>query len=457
MNNFRNGKVFAGLFIFLGLMLLCSLISKGIYASKLPQVTVEKPKRMAISHEVEASGSVKPARELAKNVAAGLRVKEVLVTEGDQVEAGQELFVLDTAYIQDLVSQKELEAKKLELQIVTLQSNLELAGEEKTREMQRALEDGALALTEADKRLARAKEDLEYAERELALYVADTPESEDEEVWKSWEEGRKALAQKVLEAERALEDAQEAQTEAFLEAERGLEDHFSAEASDASLGVARMELQGMEEEIAKLKSLLNAEGKVLADAEGTVTSVSVRAGENTTDAAAVTFADAAVPLQFEAVLDREQKKYVEPGAEGELTFGSFLAAGGKAVSVTVDYLTELSAMPGSFCARMLLPDGCGTIGQSGTFTMSVQSESFSCCISMDAVHKDENQRSYVYVMEETDTILGKELVARKRMVEVLDSNDSYAALRPGVIDETDSVIRTATQPFEDGDVIRLKE
>lgn len=443
-----------GLGIFLGLMLLCTLISKAVYASKLPQVTVDRPKQMTINHEVEASGSIKPARELAKNVEAGLLVKEIFVTQGDVVEEGQVLFTLDTAYLQELISKKELEAKKLELQIATIQSNLALAGEEKTRRMQRSLEDGAVVLTEAQKKLERAREDLAYAKRELALYIADTPESESEEEWKIWEEGRKALALQVQDAERALEDAEDAQKEALLEAQRGLEDHFTAEDSDASLGVCQMEFSAVKEELARLRAFLGAEGKITADTAGTVTQVHVRAGENTTDSAAVTFADASVPLQFEAVLDKEQKKYVEPQAEGKLTLGSFAAAGGKAVSVKVDYLTELSSMPGSFCARMLLPEGFGTIGQNGIFTVNVQSERFSCCISMDALHQDENQRSFVYVMEETETILGTELAARKRMVKVLDFNDSYAAIEPGVIDETDLIITAATKQFEDGDVVR---
>lgn len=446
-----------GLGIFLGLMLLCTLISKGIYASKLPQVTVASPRQMTITHEVEAAGSISPARELAVNIKAGLRVKEVLVAAGDLAGEGQVLLVLDTAYIQELIGQKELEVKKMELQIATAQSNLELAGQEKTREMQRALEDGAIALTEADVQLARAKEDLELAKRELTLYLADAPETESEEEWKIWEEGRKPLAQKVLDAERSLEDAQAAKEAAALEAGRELQDNFAMEKSDAALGITKMELQSLEEELTELRSFIKTEGEIRAERAGTITSVNVRAGENTTDSAAVTFADASVPLQFEAVLNEEQKKYVEPGAAGELTLGSFRAAGGKSVPVTVDYLTELSAMPGSFSARMLLPEGTGAIGQNGIFTLRVQSESFSCCISLDALHKDENQRSFVYVMEEADSILGTELVARRRTVNVLDFNERYAAIEPGVIDGTDAVIETTTEAFGDGDVVRLKE
>lgn len=457
MKTGRNGKVLAGLGIFMGLMLLFTLISKGVYAMKLPQVTVDTAQKGTINHEVKASGTIKPAKELAFHVKAGLRVSEVFVTAGDRVEEGQLLFTLDQDYIQEKIALKEQEMNKLELQIATMQGNLQLAGEEKTRQMQRALEDGAIALTEAEKNLERAKEDEAYAKRELSLYAADTPESEDEEEWKAWEEGRKALALKLQDAERAREDAEAAQQEAVLEAGRGLEDHFSEENADAALGVSRMEFQNLKQEREALRLLDKENGEVRARKAGVVTQVHVSVGENTTEQAAVVFADTSAAFWFETVLDREQKRYVEQGAEGQLSLGSFQTAGGKKLSVTVDYLTEVDGAPGSFLARMLLPKETGTIGQNAVFTLNVQSDSFPCCISLDALHQDENQRSFVYVLEETNTMLGRELVARRRTVEVLDQNDRYAAIAPGSIDETDRIIHTSTQPFSDGDVVRMKD
>ncbi len=457
MRTERNGKILAGLGIFLGVMLLFTLISKGIYAMQLPQVTVDMAKKGTINHEVRVDGSIKPAKELALHTKAGLRVSEIFVTAGDRVEEGQLLFTLDTAYMQEMIEEKALEVKKLELQVATMQGNLELAGEEKTRQMQRALQDGAVLQLEADKQLERAKEDEAYAKRELSLYVADTPEGEDEAEWKAWEEGRKALALKLKDAERAREDAEAARQAAILEAGRGLEDQFSQENADAALGVSQMELSDLNRELEELRLLVKENGEVHAQNAGTITQVNVSVGGNTTELAAVIFADTATPLWFEAVLDKEQKKYVEQGTAGELSLGSFQAAGGRRLSVTVDYLTEADGAPGSFLMRMFVPEGNGTIGQNAVFVCNVQSESFPYCISMDALHQDENQRSFVYVLEETNTMLGRELVARKRIVEVLDQNDQNAAVAPGSIDETDQIIQTATQPFTDGAVVRMKD
>lgn len=446
-----------GLLAFFAVMLLCTLISRAIYASGLPLVTTGRPKAMTINHEVKAEGTVKPSRLLAQNVQAALLVKEVYVTAGDRMEAGEPLFALDVDDIQALIEQKELEEKKLELTIATLENNLALAGEEKTKEMQRALEDGAVLLTEADKRLERAREDEAYAERELSLYEADTPDGDSEEEWKLWEEGRKALAQKLLSAEREREDAQDAQRAACLQAERGLEDNFSMENSDASLGLYWMEFEQLKKELAKLEGLVSKDGIILAENDGIVMQVGVSAGENTTESAAVTFADGDAPLVFEAIVNQEQKKYLEVGAQGELSLGSYAAAGGKKIAVKVDYLTEADSIAQSFVLQALLDGSDAVIGQNATFTLNVQSEIFSCCIPLDALHRDENQRSFVWVLEETQTVLGTELAARRRTVNVLDSNDRYAAIEAGVIDENDRIIETATKEFGDGDVVRMKE
>lgn len=49
------------------------------------------------------------------------------------------------------------------------------------------------------------------------------------------------------------------------------------------------------------------------------------------------FADTARPLQFEVILQKEEKKYVNLGAEAEITLGN----SSNMIKATVDYLTEM--------------------------------------------------------------------------------------------------------------------
>ena len=159
----KRKKVLKGFGVFLGGMLVLTLVSRGIYAQGLARVTAEEPERLSVEHAVEVTGNVKQSRELAVNVAEGLRVQEVFVIPGDRVEAGSQLFALDLDFLEEKIREKQREIEKLELQIATVQGNLALAGEEKNTEMNRAGEDAVWAQEQADKALQRAVQDVAAA------------------------------------------------------------------------------------------------------------------------------------------------------------------------------------------------------------------------------------------------------------------------------------------------------
>ncbi len=195
----KRKRVLKGFGVFLGGMLVLTLVSRGIYAEGLARVSVEVPERMAVGHVVEVSGNVKQSRELAVNVAEGLRVREVFVIPGDRVEAGSELFALDLDFLEERIRDKERDVEKLRLQIATVQGNLALAGEEKNVEMSRAGEDAVRAREEADKALRRAEEDLASARASLQEHLdknlkntSDEERQRQEEAYQAW---KKRLAE----------------------------------------------------------------------------------------------------------------------------------------------------------------------------------------------------------------------------------------------------------------------
>ncbi len=449
-------KVLAGLGIFLLFMLFCTVLSRGIYAMMLPQVTLEKPRRSAIVHKVEAVGSVRQSRETAVSTLPGMMVKEVCVLPGDVVTEGQTLFELDLEDLSEQIAEGQREIESQRLQVSTLQHNVELSAEQKNDTMLRAGQDMLDAMADSELALQRALEDEEQAKRELRSLESAMPENgSDDPEYPMWESEWKAQKEIVKAAERASEDARNAKEEALLQAQRDLDDALSQVPSDASLGIARMTLASLRQEQEKLQKLLEEKGVVVSDRDGVITQVPVSVGERTPDGAAVLMADLSQPLFFTVVLDQEQKKYVDPGEEAEISFADALP--GKGMKLTVDYLEELAAQPGSYRAVCRLPEGTGVIGQNGTFRTTRQSETFPCCIPLNALYTDANQSHFVYVMTERATILGTEPVAEKRMVEVLDQNESLAAISPGTVGEDEELIVGSTKEFADGEVVRRKE
>lgn len=569
----KQKKILAAFGIFMAFMFLCTLVSKAVYASKLPQVTVDTPRRMALNHTVEAEGIVHQGREYAINVLSGLRVRTVYAHVGDKVTPETLLFELDTDDLKEKIQEQELAIKKLQLQIADMEQNRNLENQKKATDSARAQEDYKRTENEAQETLNRAEDDLDDAEdaydshkdhpvkvtseedrqkaqaayeewvkKEAELKTAleqakkgyedaqtevkrlaeavkaattsgegnvsgsETPEegsdTEDtgtpendhiadelenarqaeetaktayesaEEAYQehiknpvskpdfsaedaeqsAWQEKKASLKDAVEAAERAVDDAEQAKSDAMLEAERKVADAAAADASDSSLNINKLELTSMQSDLSKYKKILETGGQVYPEAEGIITRIQVSPGERVPDGASVVYADLSSPMQFNVSLTKEQKKYVNQGDAIELSLGS-----SSAQEYTVDYVAENEMNPELYDVYVFLPDGVGTIGQSGSFEAKKQSETFSCCIPIDALREDANHRNYVYIVSERSGILGKELAAEKVYVKVLDQNDTYAAIEEGVIDSETELITASTEALEDRDVIRYKE
>ncbi|MDO4261376.1 MAG: hypothetical protein Q4C82_04810 [Eubacteriales bacterium] len=543
----RTGTAFA---FFLAFMLLCTLISRAVYASGLAQVTAETPRRMSLTHKVEAEGIVSAGQEYALSAPPGVRVRTVCIREGDRVAEGTLLFEADTDDLEEKLQELRLQIRKAQLQLQALEQTAAQDAQEKQTEQSRAAEDYERTDRSTKESVSRAEEDLhdaekalerleespvsvtpekerkaaqaayeQWAARETELkaaseqadrYLADAEEkireaeaalqeahaagkdtagaearlaearasgesaskaaSEAKAAWDAhaaspvtkpdytaedealaqWRERREELRTQVGTAERAAADAQQSRSDSLLEAERKKQDAASPEAATADAETARLELQSLQADAAGYAELLEADGQVRAGEEGVVTKVLVSPGEQTGEGAAVVCADPASPLLFTVSLTKEQKKYVNQGDTATLTLG------GSASEVTVDYLSENEANPQTYDVRVFLEAGEGTIGQSGAFSLTAQSQTYDCCIPLAALRQDENQRSYVYTVGTRSGILGEELSAEKIYVTALDRNESYAAVEAGTLKDV-PVISDSTEELSDRQIIRYKD
>lgn len=166
-------KTVAGFVLFLVLMWVCTLVSKTIYASKLPQVRTEEAEKKRIEHVVESDGVVRQGSERAIHTLAGLRVEQIGVRAGDVVEKGEVLFTLDMEDLAEVIEEKELEIAKLEYQVSDLQKNRQLTVQEKERQRERTGEDYDTAVDAADRGVNRADAALQEADEKLQKHLED--------------------------------------------------------------------------------------------------------------------------------------------------------------------------------------------------------------------------------------------------------------------------------------------
>lgn len=504
----KQKKIAVAFAVFLCFMFICTLISRAVYASKLPQVATQKPGRGAISHQVQAEGIVRQGMEYAVNTLSGLRCRTVHVHVGDRITEETLLFEVDTEDLKEQIAEQELTIRKLQLTIKAQEQNRNLDASERRTKQERAQEDYDLTAAAAQDTVDRAKDSLASSEaaleelrnhpvtvtpeeeRQKALEVyeewaaqeeklkaeigkAETEEAKaaaqaaydeykanpmeqpdfsgEDEAQAAWEEQKRALKEEIGSAEQSLEDARKSRDSAILEARRNLDDAGLLGMADNSLEINRLELGVLQEKLEKYQELQETGGMIYPKSEGIVTGIHVSAGERIPDGAAILYADLASPLQFCFSLTKEQKKYVNLGEQGELTLD------GSTQKVTIDYVAENELNPELYDVTVFLPDNVGTIGQSGLFETNTQSEIFNCCIPIDALYTDPNGRNYVYTLSERSGILGVELIAEIIYVKVLDKNEGNVALEEGAISSDTELIVSSTEPLEDRMVVRYKE
>lgn len=429
----RKKRIIAGFFIFLGMMWLCTVISKSIYASKLPVVMVEGIEQKYVEHIVEVEGIVVAGDKNPVTALSGLRIEQLFVQVGDRVEEGDVLFTIDMEDLNAMIEEKQAAISKIQVQVDAILANEELARQRKALEEERAREDyNALARYE-DTLVGRAAEDVNQAEKDVQSHAGS-----DEELKDALQAAAYAEADAKWNRENTMKDA-----------ERKVEDILLPENEDASLETYQIELADMRDDLALFQEVKNADGQITAAQGGLITDICVSVGSRVPDSAVLLLANDSVPCQFKTMLSKEQKSYV--GLNDKVSLK--LDGSSKETDVNVDYLAESETAPGNYEVYINLPEGMGMPGLSGVMKHTETGEKHHCCISPAALH-EEQTRTYVYVVKEREGILGMEYYVEEVNVKVIDKNENWVAVE-GALDGESQVIVSSTIAVQNGDIVRF--
>ncbi len=438
MEDRRKRKVIAWFFVFLGGMWLCTVISKSIYASKLPIVSTESIESKYVEHIVDVDGIVVAGEKNPVTALAGLRVEKLMVQVGDQVEEGDVLFTIDMADLASIMEEKQTAIAKIQKQVDTILVNEELERQKKALEEQRAREDYDALARREDTLVGRAADAYSRLEDEMG-----------EEGEGNMDGG--SVEDALQQAAYAEADAKWQRDTAIRDAGRRVEDILTPENEDAALEVNQMELADLRSDLSLYQEIKNGNGEIKAGRGGMVTDIYITTGGRTSDSAVMLLADDSVPCQFKTTLTQEQKKYV--GLNDTVSLK--LDGSSREKETVIDYLAESSTAPGSYDVYINLPEGTGVPGMSGTMSHTETGEKHSCCVTPAAVNTVDN-RSFVYVVKEREGILGMEYYVEQLSVKIADQNDSWVAL-DAALDKEDMILNSSTQEVKNGTIVRLSE
>lgn len=203
----------AGLFVFLA---VCTLISKSVYAYRLPQVTTAAASKKSIGKKIELSGTVMQTKDHAVSVLPGVKIETVEVTKGQKVQEGDLLFTVSMEDLEEQILEKRLSIQKLQVQIRTLLENNELLNRKKVTETNRALEDYVGAVSENDALIGRARQKEEQAKQDLSKHLEEEPQltkdsdrERERDEYARWKEEGMRLEERVSALQKQLGQAQE--------------------------------------------------------------------------------------------------------------------------------------------------------------------------------------------------------------------------------------------------------
>ena len=203
----------AGLFVFLA---VCTLISKSVYAYRLPQVTTAAASKKSIGKKIELSGTVMQTKDHAVSVLPGVKIETVEVAKGQKMQEGDLLFTVSMEDLEEQILEKRLSIQKLQVQIRTLLENNELLNRKKVTETNRALEDYVGAVSENDALIGRARQKEEQAKQDLSKHLEEEPQltkdsdrERERDEYARWKEEGMRLEERVSVLQKQLRQVQE--------------------------------------------------------------------------------------------------------------------------------------------------------------------------------------------------------------------------------------------------------
>ncbi len=337
-----------------------------------------------------------------------------------------------------------IEPQELSVVGEALPRMLGLSQQERDAIAQQIREEYAQQLAQAQQKAELAKQAMDQAQADMDGFYQQQSQGD--------AASEEELLQAVENAQEAYEDALTALENAKTVYSRAVSSANLPSSSDHSAQIGQITYEQMELELEKLEALLEAEGKVLSPVDGIVTGCNVQTGGKTSDTAAMLLADLNQGLKFSCLITREQSEYIGVGDKVTLQAS---ATGREYSDLAVTTLSSEEETEGFYRMMVQLPADTMTLGASAELTFTRKSQPYRCCVPLSALHLDSQNRTYVLVVDQVESVLGTQDQARKVIVTVLEQNETTAALDEGALTSEDQVIVGSDRPVDVGSRVRV--
>jgi len=459
----RGERALTDLVRFFVLLLVFTLLARGMSGAVMPVVTVQKPTRGNVTRALNVGATVSAAEGEPFTLPQGILVLSAPVQSGQTVKAGDPLAVLEKGELERMIAAKEAELQKLRVQIGQLCEHGEadgFAAVQAQKQLERSYAEAREIWDKGVQKLQKAEQELAEAQRKLndaKNREAATPEQAQKEAEILEAEAAVAMAEEALEAQReAVENANKAANAAALAGEdtrdaalhsyeKEAETLRKAAALDqADAGILRAEAALLEAELESLREAAQNGGVCPAPFDGTVVSLAACVGQPSPAVGGI-LARSGSACELTAGLQEEQAELLTVGETVEAVQGS---SKGQA------QILSLSApdSEGIVTMKALLPQGNwkpGPASVKGTLRGGEQ----GCVLPASAINQDA-EGNFVLAVEEQSTVLGQQNLLVRLPVNVVERGDTSVAVT-GALDGTTRIVSGADRPVRAGDRVRI--
>lgn len=440
--------------LFFAVMFGCTILSRAADAVTLPRVQTGNAKSGALQYTLEGQGTVTAQQEELVFLPAEMRIISA-AAPGNVVKTGDVLAVFDLNALEEKRDKCQSELKKIELNLEQEKLNGEpVVWQREQDEAQRKV-----SQLEEELRAVQKEAEQKRAEYQQKSTETDLTEEEKQEFNAAIEElelKQEEVAQQLSQAQEALELAKSSDevTEAGYQRQRRL-----AEFTRQSL---QIDMEEIEKEIQKLEELIAKGGNFLAGTDGTITDSTAVVGGITSGAEYFKIGNGNTILTAE--LGREEAAGLKEGDAASITsnnkkktiMGTVAAIQEKVQAYhagrTDANASDIAGEGAQMQVQIKLEENELAIGEAVPFKVIKESQEYKCLIPVSAIRED-SQGQFVLIVEEKSSILGRETVAVRVDVHMLEKNNSDAAVESALTKE-DQLILGSNKTIKAGDKVR---
>lgn len=489
--------------VFLCVVLVCTFVSRSIYNASLPKVTVQKPKRAQLTHTASTIG-VMEFRDAQEILSAGTwKIEEVFVRSGSSVRPGTALARINTDNYDLQYLQLEHQLSSIDRALAALQKNTVLQapfsgvlcevaaikeGERVTRGTALARLQDRSALVVTLRFDAKAQETLAVGAA-VEVELEDNAETVSGEVLYAHADGEEFyLVQILIQNPGALTADMNAAAvmvdgEKLTAVEPGAlayrrEEILTAPSTGTAAALTLGEGLAVKEgdvlllgdkngidlvydrkivsmQLDMLKKEMPPDGIVRAEIAGKVDQIHIKPGKTyySADVLLTIIPDGSLP-ELIWYLPAESAKHFDDKASAGFSYTDRGDEKGAKVSILLKSW-DSDRQQYKYTAVYTVPD-ITLSGASLPVDVTRRTESFDYTVPLSAVHGTAAE-PVVYIITEYEGLFGKESHAREIAVEVLDKNETTAAVRSQYLDIESRVIVDSSKPFLKDDTVFVTE